>query len=203
MSFSKQKGFTLIELIVVIALMAVIATLFLANYNGLRGPRNLKIAQNLLATNIRKTQSYILSARNVVAGGTTPAKYYGLQFTANSTQYVIQSIDTNYNLNSALETVALPGGITISSIQYVSSSGVTNNTSSLQLAFASPYAKLLTYNAGADCTTFANLVAAVQNAGCVLTLSDRNTIITLRDSASSTIRTVTVHGASGTVESSP
>ncbi len=201
MSFSKQKGFTLIELIVVIALMAVIATLFLANYNGLRGPRNLKLAQNQMTTNIRKIQSYTLSARNVTVGGTVAAKYYVVQASANSNQYTIQTIDTNYVLNSAQETVSLPNGISISSIQYVTPDNVTNTASSIQVAYAAPYAKVLTYTP-TDCSS-SSFLTALQDAACVLNLSDRKTIFTLRDSVSATTKTVTIYGISGKVEAGP
>ena len=201
-SNKRQLGFTLIELIVVIAIMVAMATLFIANYNGTRAERNLKIAQSQMVTNIRKTQSYILSARNVNPSSSIPAKYYVLKFDTNASNYLIQSVDTNYNLNSALETLSLPQGITISAIQSVTADNITTTPSTVQLAYASPYAKLYTY-AATDCTSYNSLVTAVQDPGCLLTLADRKTTVTLRDAGSSATKTVIIYGVTGKVETGP
>jgi prepilin-type N-terminal cleavage/methylation domain-containing protein len=199
LKYPKNLGFTLIELIVVIALFAVLATLIMVNYAGTRGARNLKIAENQMVTNIRKTQSYVLSARNING---SPAKFYAVKFDLNASSYVIQSVDTNYAFNATLETISLPQGITISSIVDTNSGGTASSRSTVQLAYATPYAKLYTYSS-ADCLAQGSFLAAIQNPACLLTLTDRRVAVTLRDNSSAATRTVTVYGVTGKVESGP
>jgi len=196
---SQNAGFTLIELIVVIGLFITLAGLLLANYSGTRGARNLKIAEKQMVSNIRKAQSYILSSRNI---GNNPAKFYVMKFDLNATQYVIQGVDSGYNLSSALETIKLPQGITISNIQDTNSSGTISNRPTIQLAYAAPYAKLYTYSS-ADCLAEGSFLAALQSPACLLTLTDRRVTITLQESSSSATRTVTMYGVTGKVESGP
>src|SRR4051812_25570648 len=89
----KNSGFTLIELMVVVGIMGLITGIFLINFNRLQGPRNLKIAQNQLITDIRRIQSYTLSSRNVSTTG-QPARYYIIKFeTQSPASYKIQAID--------------------------------------------------------------------------------------------------------------
>jgi prepilin-type N-terminal cleavage/methylation domain-containing protein len=202
----KQKnGFTLIELLVVISIMVLISTILIANYNGQRGIRNLKIAQNQLVTNIRKTQSYILSARDVAAvnGSFTAAKYYALKLDKNSNQYVLQSIDKNYLANNSLETITLPQGIVVSDIQYITADGVAGSPASVQVAYASPYAKPYIYSSNDICQGAATLATVVQDPSCMLNLADRHAIITLKDQNSGATKTVVIYGISGKVEATP
>jgi prepilin-type N-terminal cleavage/methylation domain-containing protein len=112
--FKKNAGFTLIELIVVIGILAVLSTVFVINIGGQRVKRDLKIAQNELVSNIRKTQSYLLSSRILPNGKL--AQYYVLKFdTANPGQYKIQAI---YDASSSpklidVETINFPPNIEI------------------------------------------------------------------------------------------
>jgi len=205
-SQKQNSGFTLIELLVVISIMGLMSTLLVINFNGQRGIRNLKIAQSQLVTNIRKTQSYVLSARDVapVNGITAPGKYYLLKFDKNSNQYSIQSVDTAYNLNSSVETDVLPQGITISNLKYTTAAGVDSFPLSAQAAYASPYAKLYVYTSeDTGCVGATTFVTVSQNPGCMLNLTNRQLVITLQDQNSTATKTVTIYGISGNVEASP
>lgn len=140
-----QKGFTLTELLVVIFMMSLLATLFVANYNALRGPRNLRIAQNELVSNLRKAQSYTLSGRNNTNNNAT--KYYLLKFNICSVSpcsYTVQVIDsTQPNVITNLEVVSLPPGITIPTLaleQPAGASAVLVNC--VQVAFSVPFSKI-------------------------------------------------------------
>lgn len=186
----KQKGFTIIELIVVIAIMGVISTLFLVNYNGQRGPRNLKLAQNLLVTNIRKTQSYILSAKTINSNLT--ARYYQVRIDKNSNRYLIYGLDTT-NTAYLVETVNLPSGVTVSNIQYSPVGGNPGNPSYALISFSSPYSKTYTYTSEDTCTNYTD-------PSCLLSISDRLVTITLREAGTGGTKTVIVSGLTGKVE---
>jgi prepilin-type N-terminal cleavage/methylation domain-containing protein len=197
----KHNGFTIVELLVVLSIMLVFSAILIVSFNRQSGPRNLKISQSQLATNIRKTQSYILSARNISSGSSqVPAKYYGLSLERNANQYTVLGIDAAYTLNTPLETIKLPSNIIISNIQYISSSGTTYTPSSVQIAFSAPFGRTYAYTSLDNCAV--SLLAAIQNPACLLTLSDRQVVITLQHVPSGITKTITVNGVSGTVVSS-
>lgn len=147
---NQNKGFTIIELLVVIAIMGLMATLLVVNFNSTRSRRNVVIAGNELNTNIRKTQSYALSARNVSAN--LPAKYYVLQFDFSTpTVYTILAVDSNYSFPVTIETINLPQDVVLDPSlsvleQPIAGSGgttvKTNNLRCLQILFGLPFGRI-------------------------------------------------------------
>lgn len=97
---------------VVISIMAILSTALILNLAGQRATRDIKIAENELVSNIRKTQSYSLSDKILPNGQI--AQYYLLKFDlANPSQYKIQAL---YNVSSSpslvdVETINLPPNI--------------------------------------------------------------------------------------------
>ena len=90
-----KKGFTLIELMVVVSIMAILATAVIINIAGQRNNRNIIIAENELVNNIRTAQSYTLSSRVLPSGQS--AQYYVLKFDfSEPSQYILQAI---YNVS--------------------------------------------------------------------------------------------------------
>ena len=136
------KGFTLIEMLVVIGIMAMILGLFLVNFSGLEGARNLKIAQNQLVTDLRKIQSYTLSSRNVSTSG-KPARYYMIKFDISTpTAYTIQAIDNASSASVDLQTIALPKTSQISSLSLQPSTGSAVSATCVQVAFSLPFGRV-------------------------------------------------------------
>jgi prepilin-type N-terminal cleavage/methylation domain-containing protein len=176
MTHTKSKknaaGFTLIELMVVIAIMVILASAMVINLAGQRAARDVKIAQNQLVSNLRKIQSYTLSSRILSAG--TPAQYYIMKFdTAKPNQYTIQAM---YNVNSSpqyvqdVETVLLPNNIILAAVNTSVNPGVypvsisRANAPTIQnytqtglscalVAFAAPFGKVF-INDGCAPTSF-------------------------------------------------
>src|SRR6185503_16987718 len=106
----QEQGFTIIEMLVVIAIFGTMATLVVANYAGLRGPRNLKISENELVSTIRKYQSYTLSSRNLPNG--KAVKFYILKFSSDTPNgYTVQAVDSDNTFIPELETVTYQSGI--------------------------------------------------------------------------------------------
>jgi prepilin-type N-terminal cleavage/methylation domain-containing protein len=80
-------GFTLVELIVSIAILATISGLFLANYSSLRKRAGLPAAANKLASDIRMAQSYALGAKKI--NNQIPVGGWGVYFIRNLSAYRI------------------------------------------------------------------------------------------------------------------
>jgi len=110
-------GFTLIELMVVVAIMGIMATVLVINLAGQRAGRDVKIAQNQLVSSIRQAQSYTLSSRTLPGGQSV--QFYALKFDLSKpTQYTLEAI---YNVSTGallqdIQTINLPTNIQIATI---------------------------------------------------------------------------------------
>lgn len=158
-STKSGDGFTLVELIVVVAIIVLLTSLFSLNLASQRSARDLKIAQSQLVSNIRKTQSYTLSSRTLTGG--VSVQYYAVKFdlsNAKANQYVIEAV---YNVGSTpqyvqdMETIILPPNIRLAAVsspvypvsisRNVSPTTQNPQTSSdcALVAFAAPFGKVL------------------------------------------------------------
>jgi prepilin-type N-terminal cleavage/methylation domain-containing protein len=70
----KQKGFTLIEILVVITIIAIAATITLASLGNGRAQRDLETGARELVSIIREAQNDALTGKQLVAG-TDPCQY--------------------------------------------------------------------------------------------------------------------------------
>lgn len=109
-----QSGFTIIELLVVSAIMVIIATIGIVNWNAQRSSRTLTIAQNELITNIRKIQSYAVSSRNTPDN--QAVKYYLIELTEGNSSFTVKAaVGDNYTI-SDVETISLPSEVSLTNI---------------------------------------------------------------------------------------
>jgi prepilin-type N-terminal cleavage/methylation domain-containing protein len=195
-----QSGFTLMELLVVISIMGLVASIFIVNFAAQRGPRNLRIAQNELVTNIRKIQSYTLASRTSPGG--KGVKYYYLQLrtdSPNNASYPIKSIDSDYSVES-IETINLPSGIVVQlstgspqGLQLAQPVGATATyPTCTQIAFGAPFGKVY-LDSSCSMPTLATDVSSL------VALANSQLTITLLDTATNTTKTIVVNGISGAV----
>lgn len=202
-NFYSDKGFTLIELIVVVGIMVFLTTAFLVNFGALRGPRNLKIAAAELTTNLRKIQSYTLSSRDATTG--IPAQYYFVtinRLAGSNTSYTVTTIDKN-NGTATLETNKLPAEVVFNNITVYYPDGTTSytNIECAQIAFKLPFAvTYVEYDATVNGTCSVNFIALQSNPVTLASLLNRRVTIELKELRNSGLSTVSVNGISGVIK---
>ena len=76
-----SKGFTLIELMVVISIFLVISTIVIFNYQGFSSSASLQNLTDDIALSIRKAQSFAIGSRGVTINGISSfSNSYGVHF---------------------------------------------------------------------------------------------------------------------------
>lgn len=190
---SPNQGFTLMELMVVISIMAILATVLVINLAGQRSSRDIKIAENQLVSNIRQIQSSTLSAKTLDSGESV--QFYGLAFSlAKPNQYAEEAL---YNVSGTpqvrqVQVFSLPPDVVIASATVSgypitisrTFDGSTQNISPpsgcAMLFFAAPFGKTLLDNncshsaatsnidtAPADGDDYGYIVNFVANMSCI------------------------------------
>ncbi|HTH93306.1 MAG TPA: prepilin-type N-terminal cleavage/methylation domain-containing protein [Candidatus Paceibacterota bacterium] len=85
---AKERGFTLIEMLIVVAIFAVVATVLLFHYSDFNTAIAVRDLAQEMGLSVRKAQTYATSVRSIDGGGgilsdTFPA--YGVSFSTNTT----------------------------------------------------------------------------------------------------------------------
>lgn len=109
----QKTGFTLIELIVVMAVMAILSAIFLASYRGGQKEYTLLGAVQLLVSDLRRTQN--LAVTRLEQNGIAPYGY-GVYVRDAQTYLIFYNLagDKNYQADSkVLETIILPKQVSI------------------------------------------------------------------------------------------
>lgn len=132
----KNRGFTLVEMLVVIFIIGIISTILIVNWRKNENQYKLQRAAQEIAFNIRKAQEMALNGRKC-SDGEVPNSSFGVNFdnaTINSYTIFCDRNDNNmYQTPSAdlfVETISIESGIIIHSL----SSGAQD----LDIAFSLP-----------------------------------------------------------------
>jgi prepilin-type N-terminal cleavage/methylation domain-containing protein len=202
--FSRQTGFTIIELMVVISIMAMLMTVIVISYANQRKTRSAVLAQNETITNIKKVQSYILSSRNISAD--TPAKYYILKFRSGEATYEIQAIDNAFVLHQNVETVSFPSDTILHNLEFLDSNaqpiggGLGWNTSKItcvDVIFSAPFGKMF-INDNPKCNE--SLTDLVKNPAAMYEIDDLTLRLTVGSLDTTKTKTIDLHGITGRID---
>lgn len=148
-----KRGFTLIELIVSISIIALISSIVLANFNSYKRSGGLSASTQLIMSDIRKAQSYALSLKDFGSTGNYPMGGWGVYFDIAGNRYIIfADLNGDYKWNGDSESVEvknLPSGIKISNI----TSLPAGSSNTANIAFLPPAPKVYLTHGGSDRNT--------------------------------------------------
>lgn len=172
MQIMQPKGFTLLELLVVIGIIASLMVILLPGFNAFNRSQTLKNTALELQTVLRKTQNHALSG--VKCNSTTSAASWSIKF-FNNTSYELETVCSSPAVSptpapSLVARYSLPGGVSING--FVKDDG----TSPCTLTLTSNPVRII----------FSNISAEVNfddsNSGCLLKDAKKLTILLQLDS---------------------
>lgn len=191
-----QKGFTLVELMVVFTIMVLLTSAGVISWNRQKPRRSLVLTQNETTTNLRKVQGYAVSSRNLVSGAAP--KYYLLRFEEGQSSYTVNAVSgANYLYTPSLETISLPQGVTLSDIVLTSYSGTDSKPKCVFVIFGAVYGKTYLYGAN---TCDSSIITTMQNFPDLAPYANYQLELVFAHSAGTETRSLRVYGLSGKVE---
>lgn len=132
----KQRGFTLIELMIVVAITVTLTTIVALNFQALRAQQELHNAANDLISQLREIQNFVLAGK-IVPGTTEAADEYEINFTVGNPVYQIDYKVGTPSVSGTLRTVTLPQNIRLNQIVV----GVTPRPN-LEVEIESPFGEI-------------------------------------------------------------
>ncbi len=180
-----NKGFSLIELLVVIFIMVTLTSVFLVNFGARSGPRSLTVAKNNLVSNFRRMQSNAISSKDSTA--TAVAKYYSLSLSSIAGSSNIYALKTYDSLNSAttLSTEQFIAPVVVKQISVLKSDNSVMYPTSIEIFYSVPFGRVLLSSTGGGASN-----DKIRDAVVTITLGRTDSTLTT---------TLIVNGVSGTI----
>ena len=156
-----QKGFTLMELVVVIFIVGVASSMIVMQYSNSRSAKALFLGAKQITNDVRMAQNYTFGALD--AGGANPSGGYGIRFSEDSNSYIIfadkDSDKARKNDSSEdFQTINLPNDVKVTSLDV----GV-DNYSDIDIVFTSPYGEVYIDGNNKDDGNFISLEIEISN----------------------------------------
>ena len=137
-----KNGFTLIELIIVIAIIGIMLAITVPQYSKFCDSRALSLGEDQVVNDIRMVQNYAYSI--LKNNGFFPVGGYGINFLKDSNEYIVfadEDGDMEYDgVSEIFEKIELPRDVKIISLK-INSTEEADGV--VDLVFTPPYGKVL------------------------------------------------------------
>ncbi len=158
--YINQKGFSLIELTMVIFIIGVASTIVAVQYSGSRNSKALYLGSKQVANDIRMTQNYTFSALG--DGGANPSGGYGVRFSKDSNSYLIFADEDSNRVRTDnsedFQTINLPDGVEVKSLKID-----TASADPVDVVFTSPYGEIYINGNNKNAGNFIDLEIEIGN----------------------------------------
>lgn len=175
-----QRGFTLIEMLVVVFIMALLSSISIANFRNGERHKRVAIAVDTVTNAIRSAQNYTLSGKEISDPSNPTCRRPIAYFTRITDAGVITLYGVTSCATVAIETYPLPVATQIQA-NGLKINGATGGNSYLDIRFTAPFALV---TAGGNVTSQASFTEAT---------------ITLESTQASITDMVLVDGVSGRI----
>lgn len=111
-----RQGFTLIEMVVVVAIIGITSALIITSLTSTRSSRETERAIHTLAATLREAQNYALTGRSTSVSQENC--FYAVRFMSSSQYALVNYYRSGGNCNSynTISTTTMPSGTTISGL---------------------------------------------------------------------------------------
>ena len=174
----RQNGYSLIELIIALAIMGILATMVMANFRAGEKQRNTQLGADAIMTALRTAQNYSQSGKKTSNTNTScqTAQYYYVDFNS-STQYSLNALN-NCSTTDTIQVYTLPRNIRFRSATVDGVSAAAD----LKVLYTPPFAKTTASRDSGPASAYSQI------------------LITIESSDAKYSKTVTANGISGSIQ---
>ena len=91
----KDSGFTIVDLLISIAILGLLSTIVLVNFRGGERSDSVRQSANMALSFLRRAQTMTLSGATLISDGTFPEGGYGVRFDSSDTNTLVLFADKN------------------------------------------------------------------------------------------------------------
>lgn len=160
-----QKGFSLIELMIVISIVGIASSIVITQYSSKRNSKALFLGAKQVVNDVRMAQNYAFGTLDF--GGVNPSGGYGIRFSEDSNSYIIfgdKSVapaipNKEYDAGENFQTMNLPDSVKVTSLKI---GAISHNN--VDVIFTPPYGEVYIDKNNKDVSdNFINLEIKISN----------------------------------------